>query len=108
MAIELWAGGESTVNRVADNYFNQLARSGHWDRPDDIGRFAKLNIKVLRYPFLWELIAPTPDVTEGHWVWAEQRLAILREFGIQPIAGLLHHGSGPSWTDLCDPAMPQA
>src|SRR3954463_16399385 len=108
MSIELWAGVEGTVNRVGDRYFNQLDRCGHWQRPEDIKRFAALKLKVLRYPFVWELIAPTHDVDDGNWWWAEQRLALMRELAIRPIAGLLHHGSGPSWTNLCDPAMPQA
>ena len=30
----------------------------------------------------------------------------MRELGIRPIAGLLHHGSGPDGTDLLDPEFP--
>ena len=33
-------------------------------------------------------------------------MARLRELGIRPIVGLLHHGSGPRYTDLLDPAFP--
>jgi dTDP-4-dehydrorhamnose reductase len=108
MSIELWAGVECTFNRVGDRYYSQLHRSGHWQRPKDIERFAALDIRVLRYPFLWELIAPESDVDRGNWSWAEQRLDLIRACGIRPIAGLLHHGSGPSWTDLCDAKFPQA
>ena len=39
--IQLWGGVECTINRVGDRYFNQLERSGHWQRADnDLARFA--------------------------------------------------------------------
>src|SRR5215213_905302 len=41
------------------------------------------------------------------WRWSDQRLARLRDLGITPIVGLLHHGSGPRWTSLTDPAFPE-
>ncbi|HEY0385548.1 MAG TPA: sugar nucleotide-binding protein, partial [Pyrinomonadaceae bacterium] len=41
------------------------------------------------------------------WSWADERLARLRELGIRPIVGLLHHGSGPRQTSLVDPAFPE-
>jgi dTDP-4-dehydrorhamnose reductase len=31
----------------------------------------------------------------------------MRELGISPIAGLVHHGSGPRYTNLADPAFPE-
>ena len=31
----------------------------------------------------------------------------LRAFGVRPIAGLLHHGSGPGYTSLVDPNFPE-
>ena len=31
----------------------------------------------------------------------------LRELGIGPIVGLLHHGSGPRYTSLLDPDFPE-
>ena len=37
-ALELWGGVECTVNRVGDRYHDQLERTGHADRPDDLGR----------------------------------------------------------------------
>ncbi|MGV3772405.1 MAG: family 1 glycosylhydrolase, partial [Verrucomicrobiales bacterium] len=39
--------------------------------------------------------------------WAAERLQTLREHQVEPIVGLLHHGSGPSDTSLVDPAFPQ-
>jgi len=37
-----------------------------------------------------------PDgLEQANWSWADERLGRLRELGIRPIVGLLHHGSGP-------------
>jgi dTDP-4-dehydrorhamnose reductase len=102
--LQLWGGLECTVNRVRDQYFNQLDRNGHRHRDDDIARFAALGIRALRYPVLWETTAPDGPAS-ADWSWADRRLAALREAGITPIAGLVHHGSGPRHTSLTDPAF---
>ncbi|HKY50333.1 MAG TPA: family 1 glycosylhydrolase, partial [Candidatus Limnocylindria bacterium] len=102
--LELWAGPESTCNRVGQRYFDQLKRSGHHGRLDDLVRFAELGFAALRYPVLWERVAPDGDACD--WSWSDARLGLLRELGIRPIVGLLHHGSGPRSTDLLDPAFP--
>jgi dTDP-4-dehydrorhamnose reductase len=102
--IELWAGVECTVNRVGDRYFDQLERNGHATRLRDLDLFASLGIKAIRYPILWERVAPN-GVEHADWTWADQRLERLRELGINPIVGLVHHGSGPRDTDLLDPAF---
>jgi dTDP-4-dehydrorhamnose reductase len=36
------------------------------------------------------------------WSWTDARLDALRAAEIRPIAGLVHHGSGPKWTSLVD------
>ena len=41
------------------------------------------------------------------WSWVDQRLTRLSALGIRPIVGLLHHGSGPRYTDLLDPLFPE-
>ena len=97
---------ECTVNRVGDRFFNQLERSGHWERESDIRLFAELGIRTLRFPVLWELLAPN-SLDEIEWSWTDSRLARMRELGVRPIAGLLHHGSGPRYTNLLDPAFPE-
>ena len=102
--LQLWGGLECTVNRVRDEYFNQLDRNGHVQRADDIARFASLGIRAIRYPVLWERTAPDGLAT-ADWHWADQRLLALRQAGITPIAGLVHHGSGPRHTSLTDPAF---
>ncbi|GFO68179.1 hypothetical protein GMLC_17580 [Geomonas limicola] len=101
----LWGGIECTVNRVRDSYQNQLALSGHLSRPGDLDLIAGLGIKTLRYPVLWELVAPRA-ADETDWSWCDERLTRLRELGIEPIAGLLHHGSGPCYTSLLDAGFP--
>ena len=99
--LELWGGHECTVNRVGDRWFDQTVRTGHEHRIGDLDLFAGLGIKAIRYPVLWERIAPErPDARD--WRWTDERLGRLRELGLRPIAGLVHHGSGPRYTDLLD------
>jgi hypothetical protein len=102
-AIALWGGPECTVNRVGDRWFDQLERTGHAARLGDLDRIAELGIRTVRYPVLWERVCPegTP-----RWSWSDERLERLRELGIVPIVGLLHHGSGPRGTNLLDPEFP--
>lgn len=104
--LELWAGVECTVNRVGDNYFDQLERSGHAVRLKDIDRLAELGVRTLRYPVLWERTAPR-GLDGIQWAWADERLKRLRQLRMQPIIGFLHHGSGPRYTNLLDPAFPE-
>ncbi|MGA0604767.1 family 1 glycosylhydrolase [Phenylobacterium sp. VNQ135] len=102
--VELWGGHECTVNRVGPAFYDQTIRSGHQDRPEDLDRFAALGLTSLRYPVLWERVAPdTPHSRD--WRWSDQRLARIRELGMNPIVGLLHHGSGPRYTSLVDDAF---
>jgi dTDP-4-dehydrorhamnose reductase len=102
--LEMWAGLECTVNRVGDGYLDQMERNGHATRVEDIARFADLGIKKMRYPILWERIAPE-GVEKADWSWADERLELLQAFGIQPIVGLVHHGCGPIHTSLVKPCF---
>lgn len=97
--LEIWAGIECTVNRVGDVYFDQLQRNGHCGRIEDLDRFGALGIRTVRYPVLWESVAPE-GIDKANWSWADERLGRLRELGIRPIVGLCHHGSGPRQTSL--------
>jgi dTDP-4-dehydrorhamnose reductase len=103
--LEVWGGVECTVNRVGNCWFDQMAWAGHDRRLDDLDRFASLNISAIRYPVLWERTAPR-RVDECDWRWSDERLARLRDLGVRPIVGLLHHGSGPSYTSLLDDNFP--
>jgi dTDP-4-dehydrorhamnose reductase len=104
--VELWAGVECTVNRVGNQYFDQLERNGHATRIDDLDLFASLGIKAIRYPVLWERTAPN-GLQQANWSWADVRLQRLHELDIRPIIGLLHHGSGPCHTSLVDADFPE-
>jgi len=104
--LELWGGLECTVNRVQDEYFSQLDRNGHALRNCDIQRFASTGIRAIRYPILWERTAPD-GIDKADWSWPDERLPALRDAGVTPIAGLIHHGSGPRDTSLLDPAFPE-
>ncbi|MDR5741280.1 MULTISPECIES: family 1 glycosylhydrolase [unclassified Caballeronia] len=98
----LWGGLECTINRVRDRFFSQLDRNGHATRESDLERFASLGIEALRYPVLWERTAPS-GIEAADWSWLDARLPELRDLGVEPIAGLLHHGSGPLPGGLLDP-----
>ena len=99
--LELWGGHECTVNRVADGFHDQTRRTGHHERLSDLDRFADLGLKALRYPLLWERADPQGR-GEPDWRWTDERLTRIRQLGMRPIAGLLHHGSGPACTNLLD------
>ncbi len=102
-ALELWAGVECTVNRVGDLWHNQLERTGHARRPDDIERLAGLGVRAVRYPLIWEI---SGGLGRPDWTFGDARLNRLRACGLTPIVGLVHHGSGPDGTHLLDPAFP--
>ena len=104
--LELWGGVECTVNRVGDVYYDQLARTGHAARLDDLDRIAALGVRRLRYPVLWERTAPR-RLEDADWNWPDERLARLQELSVDPIVGFVHHGSGPAHTSLLDPAFPE-
>ena len=103
---ELWGGIECTINRVKDFYLDQLNYAGHYNRTGDIELLASLGIKTLRYPILWEKHQEF-EGQEPDWSWTDKQLASLKANSIVPIVGLLHHGSGPSYTDLLDPRFPE-
>ncbi len=102
--LELWGGHECTVNRVGDLFHDQTVRSGHHERLDDLDRFAALGLSALRYPALWERVAPE-HTGKPDWRWSDARLTRMQALGLRPIVGLLHHGGGPAFTNLLDPAF---
>ncbi|HEX8307810.1 MAG TPA: family 1 glycosylhydrolase [Allosphingosinicella sp.] len=103
---ELWGGAEATIVRLHDSYRDQAAETGHRDRRTDIDLMADLGLTTVRFPILWESVAPdSPDKLD--FSWTDDRLEMLRERGIKVIGGLLHHGSGPKYTELLDPDFPK-
>ena len=104
--LELWGGVECTVVRIGDEFRSQLHDTGHWSRMSDLDQMAELGIKAVRYPIVWETVAPEVP-TELDFSWHDKRLERLRELGIRVIGGLVHHGSGPRYTSLLDPKFPK-
>lgn len=104
--LEVWGGVECTINRVEDRFFDQLERSGHYHHDQHLLTLASLKIRALRYPVLWERTCPD-GLPRADWSWADRRLRLLRGLGIEPIVGLVHHGSGPRHTSLLDPGFPE-
>lgn len=102
--VQLWGGVECTDNRVEDRYFHQLQKSGHVARIADLQHLAELGLRKIRYPLLWETTAPQ-GVTSADWSWTDERFGRLKDLHIEPIAGLIHHGSGPLHTNLLDPSF---
>ena len=66
----LWGGVECTVNRVHDRWFDQLERTGHDRRAEDLDRLAALGLTTLRYPVLWERVAPS-EPGRYDWRWSD-------------------------------------
>jgi dTDP-4-dehydrorhamnose reductase len=104
---EVWAGFECTRVRVNGRTVDQVELTGHGSRTTDLNLLSWLGAKAVRYPILWERIAPS-GLRAADWRWADERLAILRDMGIRPIAGLLHHGSGPRGMSIMHPGFAQA
>jgi dTDP-4-dehydrorhamnose reductase len=106
--LEIWGGIECSVNRIGEQYHNQLELGGHASRLEDLDRIAGLGIRTVRYPFLWELTARGPELMHADWSWCDERLARIQALDLQPIAGFVHHGSGPPHTGLLDPNFADA
>ncbi|RFZ94822.1 hypothetical protein D0C36_04615 [Mucilaginibacter conchicola] len=99
--VQVWGGVECTVNRVGDAYFDQLDQSGHWHRDSDIKMFASLGLKKMRFPIIWERHQPHKDVAID-WAGTAKKLNELRDYNIDVIAGLVHHGSGPAYVEIME------
>lgn len=102
----MWAGLECTLNRVHERFVDQSVKNGHYERLEDLQMFADLGVKKLRYPCLWEKVA-SDDPDHFDWTFLDERLGEIRRLGMTPVAGFLHHGSGPRYTSLIDPDFPE-
>lgn len=106
--IEIWASPEPTIVRLdAATFRNECEETGHHEREADIERLAALRIRATRYPVLWESVEAA-GAGARDYAWAERRLAALDGHGIEPIVTLLHHGSGPRYTNLIAEDFPEA
>lgn len=105
-SLELWGGIECTVNRVGHRFHDQLRFAGHHLRLRDFDALASIGISTLRYPVLWEHVAPR-SLHRASFESSDRQLKQLRQSGLDPIVGLLHHGSGPRYTSLLDREFPR-
>ena len=92
--VEVWGGLECTITRIGDTFRNQVIETGHKHRLQDLDAIAELGLRTLRYPVLWEQVAPN-DLGRATWDWHDARLSRLSRLGMTAIAGLVHHGGGP-------------
>ncbi|RFZ84408.1 NAD-dependent epimerase/dehydratase family protein [Mucilaginibacter terrenus] len=99
--VDIWGGLECTINRVKDAYHDQFEFGGHYKRENDIDLIGSLGIKMLRYPVLWEKHQPVKSGAID-WGFTDRKLTRLKELNIEPIAGLVHHGSGPLHVNFFD------
>ncbi|MBA2328901.1 MAG: sugar nucleotide-binding protein [Flavisolibacter sp.] len=102
---EVWGGIECTINRVNDNYLDQLRISNFYHQPY-ITTIADLGIKKIRFPILWEKHQPDSGGLID-WTWTQTQLKLLQEKEVEVIAGLIHHGSGPEFTNLTHENFPE-
>jgi beta-glucosidase/6-phospho-beta-glucosidase/beta-galactosidase len=98
----VWAAGiEDTfitypwprTNRTLDEY--ELTQ--HYERWNkDIGLFAELGLRCVRYGIPWHRVNPAP----GKWDWdfPDKTFDLLLNLGIQPIVDLVHYGL-PPWIE---------
>jgi dTDP-4-dehydrorhamnose reductase len=86
----IWGGIECTINRIGDEYKDQLNYSGHYVRPGDLEAIADLGISTIRYPVLWEKHQPNKN-KKINWQWTDRQFATMRELNMTPVVGLLHH-----------------
>ncbi|HEY9486747.1 MAG TPA: family 1 glycosylhydrolase, partial [Chryseosolibacter sp.] len=88
-----------------DVYMDQLHYCGHYQRTlEDIDHIAALGIKAMRYPVIWERLHPYPGHTID-WHSVDVPLNALRNHGVKPVVGLVHHGSGPRYADILSDAF---
>src|SRR3954447_6823496 len=99
-----WGGVECSRARVGRRLADQLDLTGHRQRKGDIERIASLGVSAVRYPVLWEHVAPN-GLARADWRWSDERLSALRAARVKPIVGLLHHGLGPRGMSILHPGF---
>lgn len=70
--LAVWGGFECTRVRVGRHHRDQILETGHEARFDDLPAVAALGLKTLRYPILWEKVAPD-RCDNFDWSWHDQR-----------------------------------
>ena len=105
--LELWGGVECTVNRVGDQFFDQIALAGHHAAHRRSGSLRALRLPRAALSGAVGARCARCSVATCDWRWADAALGRTRELGMRPIVGLLHHGSGPAYTSLLDDDFPE-
>ena len=77
---KIWGGIECTINRIGDEYKDQLNYSGHYERPGDLEAIAELGIHSIRYPVLWEKHQRVKN-KKIDWQWTDRQLSTIRDLG---------------------------
>ena len=90
--LELWGGIECSQVLIHGELRDQMTETGHRARDEDLDRVAELGIRTIRYPLLWA-DAETPGGID--FGFHDARFARIAHLGMSPVAGLVHHGSGP-------------
>ena len=99
--MELWGGIECTINRVGNQYFDQLDYAGHYNRVVDCNLLSSVGIKAIRYPVLWEKHQPLLN-TPIDWDFTRDAIENFNKNKVTPVLGLVHHGSGPEYCNFFD------
>src|SRR3954452_18521376 len=90
-----WAVGveSSCIPHLSINQFEWTQHDRFWR--EDFRRVAQeLECKWMRYSLPWHLVEPRPGVFD--WTWADERLALAHELGIEIMLDLVHFGT-PTW-----------
>lgn len=103
--LELWGGLECTINRLGDRFVDQLGLVRAYTLESIVDLVRSTGVRRVRWPLLWESVAPR-GLEQADWTWGDRTLPALIRGGVEPIVGLVHHGSGPPDTNLLDPTFP--
>ena len=79
---EIWGGIECTINRIGDTFRDQLHYGGYYERRSDLDQIAKLGIKALRFPVLWEAHQQVHEEEEIDWSRTKEDLEKIRNYDI--------------------------
>lgn len=102
---EIWGGAEYSYVRTGDTVYDEISATGHESESGaDLGLYKELGINTIRYPLLWERCSADE---KQFFALHDKRLNKLLSLGIKPVAGLLHHGSGPFFTNLMSDEFPE-
>ncbi len=89
-----WAVGleSSTIPHLNIDQYEWTQHSRFWR--EDFKRAADLGCRWLRYSLPWSVCEPSRG--QWNWHWAEERLGLCRDLGLNVILDLVHFGV-PSW-----------